>query len=397
MKAKRLVMDTDYHDLTYCHKGEPSDLDRLFDNMAEAGFDATTWDSFWCGTALYHSKSMPVFRNAAKYESPIDLAHKLETFDPLAYALKLGSERNIQVLPYFRMLEEAYAPFDGDEFFRSNPEYWWQTRCGMYRMVGWPCYNYPEVREHMIERVDDLVEHGAQGVLFGLGRSHIPYNVAYRQGADGDSFGFNAPVVEEFKRRYGVDLSTFHHIEDVGTTNHRDLPFSYEFRWVGTEPYDMWAFRRLLGEGFELFLREARRRHPDLYIALEGGLMEMGGRPDEHAYDAVFRLNLEALCADGVVNEYVLPANYRQCPDISGLLFPRFQHVKDSGCRLTAWLNDFFTLTGGGLDVVSTEDVRSYVDRFLESDAEGAVIHEALFLLESSNPDELWKQLSRLK
>jgi hypothetical protein len=40
MKAKRLVMDTDYHDLTYCHKGEPSDLDRLFDNMAAAGFDA---------------------------------------------------------------------------------------------------------------------------------------------------------------------------------------------------------------------------------------------------------------------------------------------------------------------------------------------------------------------
>ena len=66
MKAQRLTMDTDYADLAYIGRGEQHDLHDLFDNLAQAGFDATIWDTNWCGTALYHSSFLPVFRNAIR-------------------------------------------------------------------------------------------------------------------------------------------------------------------------------------------------------------------------------------------------------------------------------------------------------------------------------------------
>jgi hypothetical protein len=243
--------------------------------------------------------------------------------------------------------------------------------------------------------VDDLVEHGVPGLLFGLSRTHIPWFVAYRWGTDGDAFGFNPPVVEEFQRRYGVDLSTFHHVEEVASADHGGFPFVYEHRWVGTEPYDPWAFRRLLGEGFELLLREVRKRYPDLYVAIECGILQAGGRPDEPASQVPFRIDLEGLCADGIIDEYILSQNYRQ-GELTEALLPRFQHVRDSGRQLTAWLNDFFTPTGGGSNVVGVAEVADYVDRFLASGLDGAVIHEAAFLLQSDDPDAMWRQIARL-
>ncbi|MCC6443582.1 MAG: hypothetical protein IT210_09040 [Armatimonadetes bacterium] len=279
MQAARLTMDSDYHDLAYFGRGSPEDLERLFDRMAEAGFAATTWDHFWCGTALYHSERFPVFTNAARWKSACALAEVLREWAPLACALRLGKERGIAVLPYFRLLKEAYAPFDGNKFFRSDPQYWWRSRCGLYRMVGWPCYSYPEVRAHMLERVDDLVEQGVEGALFDLARTHIPYFIPYR--GEADAFGFNDPVVAESEAHYGANLAHYDILEDGASAGHSGLPFTYEFRWAGAQPYDPWLHRRLIGEGFDLFFREVRRRHPGFYIAVQAGLFEGGGGPEE--------------------------------------------------------------------------------------------------------------------
>ena len=117
MQVKRLTMDLDYHDMTYIKRGTQANLTELFDSMAGAGFHAASMDCAFCGTAMYHSKFLPVFRNAAGWESAQDLAAILQEWDPLALAIQLGRARNIKVLAYFRLLEEAYAPYDGHEFF----------------------------------------------------------------------------------------------------------------------------------------------------------------------------------------------------------------------------------------------------------------------------------------
>jgi hypothetical protein len=396
MSLQRLVMDIDWSDLTGINHGGPEALDALFDRMAQTGFDAVNIDCLWCGTAMYHSKRIPVFENPMRWRSGQNTADQLKKWDPLARAVKLGRQHKIQVMAYYRLTEEAYGPYDGDDFFRKNPEYWWQTRCGQYRMVGWPCFNYPQVREHMMERVADLVDHGVEGILLGHSRTHIPYFVPYRWGQDGNAFGFNPPVVAEFKKRYGVDLSKFNYVEDVASADHGGLPFVYERRWVDAEPFDMWAFRRLLGEGYELFYREIRRRFPKLYIALEVGLPDTSGGPEDDPRPVMFRIDLEKLCRENIIDEYILGRNYRseKLPD---LLLPRYQHVLDSGRNLTAWLNDIFTATGGNSKAATDQEVADYVNHVLAAKLPGAVIHEAAFLLERQNPDTAWKILKILK
>jgi|GEM_PF-4092514 len=398
MNPKRLTMDVDFSDEAYFGRTKPEQLDELFIQMQNAGFDAAIWDTFWCGTSLYHSDKLPLFSNSLRWESPKNMAALLKEWDPFARALKRSKETGIQILPYFRMLEEAYAPFDGDKFFRDNPEFWWQTRCGAYRMVGWPCYSYPEVREHMLERVDDLVEHGATGAFFDIARTHIPYFCVYSLGKNLDVFGYNKPVVDEFKRRYGIDLSDFDHTEEISTAERGPgMPFVYEYAWVGTQPHDVWAFKRLIGEGFELFLREVRSRYPDFYIAMQTGQMESGGRPDEPAL-ATFRIDLEGLCRDGIVDEYSVPANYRgTAPDINSYLLPRFDNVKASGKQLTAWLNDILVSDGGGGGSITREEIDSYIDRFIASDIDGAFIHEAAFIRNHPDAEYIWQQMRRLK
>ena len=401
MKTKRLTMDTDYSDLCYHNRGAETHIEQLFDKLGENGFDATIWDTFWCGTALYHSTLLPLFENRLGFESAKNVAANLKQFDPLALAVGHGKKRNIMVLPYFRLLEEAYAPFDGHAFFTKNPEYWLQSRNGMHRIVGWPCYNYPEVREHMMKRLDDLVKHGVTGVFFDSARSHIPYFYPWHWG-NGDMFGFNQPVVDEFKRRHGIDLSKYDHAEEVVISKNIDgTPFNSYHKFVGTESYDGLALRKLLGEGIEQFFREVRAKYPDLYIAYQSRLYDGGGTDEEirgeYFQHSLFRINLEALCADGIINEFSVSQDYA-VGEFDTSMLPRFEHVKKSQVQLTAWLNNIFTPTGGEATVEITEDqLKRYVDSFLNSKLDGAIVHESAFLLEREDAGKAWSIVSRFK
>ena len=68
---------------------------------------------------------------------------------------------------------------------------------------------------------------------------------------------------------HGIDLSKFHHVEEGASGKLGDFDFTYEYRYVGTEPYDVWDLRRLLGEGFEIFMRDVRTKHSKLYIGFQ--------------------------------------------------------------------------------------------------------------------------------
>ena len=78
------------------------------------------------------------------------------------------------------------------------------------------------------------------------------------------------------------------------------------------------------------------------------------------------------------------------------MLLPRFQHVRDNGAQLTRWLNDFFSPAGGGGPRSTVEEVTKYVDWFLDSDIDGALIHEAAFLYETAAPEAMWQQIAML-
>ncbi len=97
------------------------------------------------------------------------------------------------------------------------------------------------------------------------------------------------------------------------------------------------------------------------------------------------------------MDEFSISRNYRsERFAFDALLLPRFEHVRRNGHQLTAWLNDFFVSDGGGGTRVSPAEIEGYADAFLSSRIDGAIIHEAAFLLESDCPEAAWKQLRRL-
>lgn len=60
---------------------------------------------------------------------------------------------------------------------------------------------YPEVREYWLRKTAELIDAGADGIDLRTG-NHTTFS------QQGDQFGFNAPVVAEYRKRYGVDIET---------------------------------------------------------------------------------------------------------------------------------------------------------------------------------------------
>ncbi|MFA6568807.1 MAG: hypothetical protein WCS96_11390 [Victivallales bacterium] len=85
---------------------------------------------------------------------------------------------------------------------------------------------YPEVQSWWLRQVDACIAAGVDGIDFRIGSHNRTFDWA--------AYGFNKPVVDAFKARYGVDI--LH------------------------EPFDRQAWRELRGEFYTGFLREASAR-----------------------------------------------------------------------------------------------------------------------------------------
>ena len=96
---------------------------------------------------------------------------------------------------------------------------------------------YPEVRRYWLKEIENrLLAAGADGI-------DIRFTQHSAWTSEGPYYGFNEPVVEEFRSRYGVD--------------------------VLTEPYDKEAFRKLQGEYLTQFMREVRSLLNDRGLPLQ--------------------------------------------------------------------------------------------------------------------------------
>jgi hypothetical protein len=109
---------------------------------------------------------------------------------------------------------------------RRHPEWLVTDRSGRRRQWGVVCLGYMEARRRFVERWTALVDQTAFDGLFICLRSQS------RPAERGDQYGFNEPVREDFRARYGRDI--------------RDQDF------------DVQAWRDLLGEYLTRLLREVR-------------------------------------------------------------------------------------------------------------------------------------------
>ncbi len=87
-------------------------------------------------------------------------------------------------------------------FTIEHPEYLTESRDGTQRQWGVPCFAYPEARRYIISTFEHLMRKWPFDGIYICTRTHSkPAEFA-------DQFGYNQPIVDEFKRRYGVDIRT---------------------------------------------------------------------------------------------------------------------------------------------------------------------------------------------
>ena len=86
------------------------------------------------------------------------------------------------------------------------------------------CAAYPQVRAFWLDMVKEYLNLGVDGLYFRY-QSH-------QDTMEWDSYGFNKPIVDEYRKQYGVDILT--------------------------EEFDIVKLRRLRGEFYTLFYREAK-------------------------------------------------------------------------------------------------------------------------------------------
>ncbi|MBL9214611.1 MAG: family 10 glycosylhydrolase, partial [Opitutaceae bacterium] len=137
-------------------------------------------------------------------------------------------------------------------------------------------FAYPEVRAHVLEQIRFFSDRYAFDGVFLSYRSHSP------PPPHADQFGFNAPVVEEYQRRYGKNILR--------------------------QNFDLEKWRSLRGEYFTQFLREVRA-----YLNTKGQKLSLGVPQGEHAGPPIGNIALhwrtwvqEKLVDDLIVGHHTL-------------------------------------------------------------------------------------------
>jgi hypothetical protein len=172
-------------------------------------------------------------------------------------------------------------------FSRAHPEFAVVDRAGETRQWGILCFGYPEVRRHFRDRIQKYLRGYAwDGVFLCLRTQARPAIFA-------DQFGFNAPVHEAMRERYGVDILT--------------------------QDFDLDAWRALNGEFFTTFLRELREDLRALGARLSVGVPrgDIIGPPVGN-----WPIEWRTWAEEGLIDALVIDQNSSQCPSMWHQLWP---------------------------------------------------------------------------
>lgn len=381
------TLNIDYYDLVirggYPGTAEFYDerrIECLLARAANEGIDRVLWRLSVCGKEAYWTK----VRTRFDWAEPRDINSKMtaimERFDPLAVACELAPRYGLEIYAWITLMDEYYRNNLESGFVAEHPEYQFVSRDGTRYFRGTLCYAYPEVRAHRLAQLREVVEGYPVNGLYLCLRSHAgecePSYVP-------DSFGYNQPIVDEYQRRYGVDIRK--------------------------EPFDFRKLYELQGEGLTQFLREVRAGlGPRVPIAL--GVMRHPLMV-RHVYPRVkMVIDWPRWVTEGLIDELVTFAGEDilgpDRPDMYGLydIDPiwvdeapdYYALVRKAGVRLSIWfrLGDWFGIwpepTVPGATRIKSPKVIAETVRKLEALGFDAVcFHEA----QDVEPVDLWPAL----
>ncbi len=230
------TLNVDYYDLVL-RGGEPGTpefyderrIEALLRRCREEGIQRILWRLSVCGKEAYWTKVRTPFDWAEPRELNAKMTAVMQRFDPLAVASELAPRYGLRLYPWITLMDDYYSNNLESGFVASHPRYQFESRDGSRHFRGTLCYNYPEVRAHRLAQLSEIVDRYRIDGFYLCLRSHAgECEPSYLP----DSFGYNDPVVEEFLRRYGVEIRR--------------------------EPFDFRKWYEILGEGLTQFLRDVR-------------------------------------------------------------------------------------------------------------------------------------------
>lgn len=189
----------------------PRAIDEVLDLLQRAyGVERVYWRAPQIDQIVYRSE----IRKQASHHGPwLDwMDHLFADLGTGDYMMRAARERGMAVWGVASLFDhgsQAYIEYPNKgmgPFFTENqirvehPEWAPIDRAGILRMSGPICFAYPDARAALVRMYADMVKgKGYEGLIFHL------YNENQGPRFD-DEFGFNEPIREAYRERYGVDI-----------------------------------------------------------------------------------------------------------------------------------------------------------------------------------------------
>lgn len=187
-------------------------IDAFFDVLKELyGARRIYWRAGQIEQLVNHSKARP---ENVTFHFLWDYLHRLYNdpdFNPSRAGVASAKERGMEIWAWCALFDhggqavvdtrKGTGPSPVEAHIRlENPEWIPVDRHGIRRMSGGICFGYPEARKALVELFKTTaIQDGYDGIMF---HTYIEQFDARCE----EEFGFNDPVVEAYKEKYGVDI-----------------------------------------------------------------------------------------------------------------------------------------------------------------------------------------------
>jgi hypothetical protein len=283
-------------------------IDQLFKALSDGGTTAIAWHSSACGKALYHTKVATPF-SGDPHAAGRRIAAMLASVDFLKAAIEAAGKRRLELAVVARPYDD-YFPGLASAFEAAHQECLWESRDGQMRLRGVLSLSYDEVVAYRLQVIEELAAYGADEVIIDLATMAASMTPIRRR----DFFGFNAPIAEEHRRRFGQDIRAF---DDVDYRRGPDLEIVDAVFFGGEFNREGW--HEIKGEFFERFL-----------IAASGIVKSAGqragfsrGYQEEILPMARMRLAADQWLSKGHIDDLFLPSGAGEDRDINTYISAR--------------------------------------------------------------------------
>ena len=180
----------------------------------------------------------------------------------LAYPIEAAHKLGMKFYAWIVLYNEGAPPQAAGEYWYQSlftyerPEYLAVDRTGRRRNYGILEFAYPQARQYWVDEVQEILD------KYPVDGIHIDTRTESPCPLWADEFGFNEPVVQEYLRRYGVDILK--------------------------EDFDLEKWRSLRGEYLTLLLKEIAQR-----VHAQGGKLSLATSRGDYIGYPIGNIKLE--------------------------------------------------------------------------------------------------------